>query len=142
MARQTIRTDEVRAKFLAALAEGMSIANAAGAAGTGRGAMYVWRKDDPLFAADWDEAVEVGTDLLEDEARRRAMAGSDQLIMFMLKARRPAQYKDRAVHEHVGAAGGAVQFEVAGAREELLRRINEVVARQEHFAAMDSKDLQ
>ena len=31
--------------------------------------------------------------------------------MFLLKARRPAQYKDRAVHEHTGAAGGAVQFE-------------------------------
>jgi len=83
------------------------------------------------------------------------MAGSDQLIIVAagdgrqrsadnvhVESASSAQYKDRAVHEHVGAAGGAVQFEVAGAREELLRRINEVVARQEHFAAMDSKDLQ
>src|SRR5829696_6157972 len=108
MARPTIRTDEVRTKFLEALSEGMSIANAAGAAGTGRGAMYVWRREDPEFASDWDEAVEVGTDKLEDEARRRAMNGSDAVLMFLLKARRPAQYKDKSVHEHVGSAGGPV----------------------------------
>jgi len=34
---------------------------------------------------------------------------------------------------------GAVQFEVANAREELARRINEIVARHEQFEAMDSK---
>jgi len=138
MARPTIRTDEVRTKFLEALSEGMSIANAAGAAGAGRGAMYIWRREDPLFAADWDEAVEVGTDLLEDEARRRAMNGSDQVLMFLLKARRPQQYKDRAMHEHVGAAGGAVQIEnVGSAREELLAKINAIVARQKEFEEVD-----
>jgi len=140
MARQSIRTEENREKFLAALREGFSIANAAGAAGAGRGAMYVWRKEDPEFAADWDDAIEVGTDKLEDEARRRAMNGSDAVLMFLLKARRPQQYKDRAMHEHVGAAGGPVQIEsAAGAREEFLRRINEVVSRQKAFEEFDLK---
>ena len=136
MARPTIRTPEAREKFLAALAEG-SIANAAGA---GRGAMYIWRREDPEFAAEWDEAVEEGTDKLEDEARRRAMNGSDAVLMFLLKARRPLQYKDRAVHEHVGAAGGAVQIEnVGNPREELLNRINTIIARQKEFEALDNK---
>ncbi len=67
-----------------------------------RGAMYLWRREDPDFAEAWDEALEEGTDLLEDEARRRAMAGSDHLLMFILKSRRPAQYRERSVHEHTG----------------------------------------
>jgi len=70
--------------------------------------MYLWRREDPDFAEAWDEALEEGTDLLEDEARRRAMAGSDHLLMFILKSRRPAQYRERSVHEHTGPAGGPV----------------------------------
>ena len=31
----------------------------------------------------------MGTDLLEDEALRRALAGSDKLLMFLLQRRRP-----------------------------------------------------
>ena len=39
---------------------------------------------------------------LEAEAMRRAMAGSDQLIMFLLRARRPAVYSERyrIMHAH------------------------------------------
>jgi hypothetical protein len=143
MAMPTIRSDEAREKFLAALRTGLSIANAAQAAGFGRGAAYVWRKEDPLFAADWDEAIEFGTDLLEDEARRRAMAGSDALIMFMLKARRPQQYKDRASFEHTGPSGGAVQIEdIGNPREELLRRINEIHERNRHFEELEAQKQQ
>jgi hypothetical protein len=36
----------------------------------------VGRKADEAFVAAWDEAVEVGTDLLEDEALRRAKDGA------------------------------------------------------------------
>jgi hypothetical protein len=36
-----------------------------------------------------DYAVADGIDLLEDEARRRALEGSDKLLMFILQRRRP-----------------------------------------------------
>jgi hypothetical protein len=47
----------------------------------------------------WDDAIEAGTDLLEDIARRRAVAQSDLLLIFLLRARRPHVYMPpRTVH--------------------------------------------
>lgn len=71
------------------------------------------RERDTAFAEQWDAAVEAGTDVLEDEALRRAKDGtnepvfyqgvrcglvrkySDTLLIFLLKARRPAKFSDR-----------------------------------------------
>jgi hypothetical protein len=92
MRLKTVRTPGRRRRFLAALARGDSVSIAAVSAGATRTPFYVWRADDPQFAADWDQALEAGTDLLEDEARRRAMDGSDLLLIFLLRARRPEIY--------------------------------------------------
>ena len=72
-----------------------------------------WRADDPSFAAEWDAALELGLDSLEDELMRRAKDGtlrpvfqggelvghireySDTLGIFMLKSRRRHVYGDR-----------------------------------------------
>ena len=67
----------------------MSPARAATAAGVGRSTAYLWRQEDPEFAAKWDEAVAEGIDRLESEAYRRAVAGSDKLLIFLLERRRP-----------------------------------------------------
>jgi hypothetical protein len=98
--------------ILSVLAMGKSATAAAAAAGITRDRLYVWRKKDPQFAAAWAGAIEAGTDLLEDEARRRASEGtaepvfwkgeivatvpkfSDSLIIFLLKSRRPEKYRD------------------------------------------------
>ena len=107
------RTLKRRAVFLAALAETASVTRACEAAKFPRQCAYDWRRDDADFAAAWDEAVERGTDALEDEAVRRAKDGvakpvyyhgnrvdtvrdpSDPLLMFLLKARRPEVYRDQ-----------------------------------------------
>jgi hypothetical protein len=114
MANRTTRTPEKDAKFLEALNQGASIAAAARLAGYGRRSIYEWRAQDAEFAAACEEALECGTDLLEDEALRRAKDGidepkfyegdvcghvrrySDTLMIFLLKARRPGKYKERA----------------------------------------------
>ena len=57
-------------RFLIGLGEGLSVAGAAKLAGVGRQTVYDWRKRDAAFAAAWDDAIETGTDNLEDEARR------------------------------------------------------------------------
>ena len=75
--------------MLEALELGMSPTSAAKAAGVGRSTAYLWRQEDPEFAAKWDEAVAMGIDRLESEARRRALKGSDKLLMFLLERRRP-----------------------------------------------------
>lgn len=65
--------------------------------GIGRRTYYDWRETDPVFAQAADTAIEAGTDVLEDEAKRRAvgLSGSDTLLIFLLKARRPDKYRER-----------------------------------------------
>jgi hypothetical protein len=90
---RTIRTPKKRASFLTAIGAGNSVTAACETAGLGRTAVYAWRADDAAFAAEWDDAADQGVDLLEDEARRRAMAQSDLLLIFMLKHRRPDVFR-------------------------------------------------
>jgi hypothetical protein len=90
---RTVRTPKRRAAFLTAIGGGQSVFAACQAAGIARSAVYTWRADDPDFAFAWDEAIEAGTDLLEDVARRRAVAQSDLLLIFLLRARRPHVYR-------------------------------------------------
>lgn len=78
------------------LAAGGSVTAAAGKIGMTRQALYQAKSADPEFAREWDDAIEAGTDVLEDEAVRRAKDGSDTLLIFTLKARRPDKFKDRA----------------------------------------------
>jgi hypothetical protein len=51
------------------------VRRACAAAGAARSAVYRARSNYPDFAAAWDEAVEEAADLLEAEARRRAVEG-------------------------------------------------------------------
>lgn len=83
--------------MLAKLRQGYSIASACKAERIGRRTYYDWRNDDPAFATAADDAIEYGTDTLEDEAKRRAVGlhGSDTLLIFLLKARRPEKYAER-----------------------------------------------
>jgi hypothetical protein len=89
------------------------VTTAVALAGTSRTRVYELRKNDTAFAAAWDEAEDIATDKLEDEARRRAIEGigeplvsagklirgddgqpimvrrySDNLLLALLKARR------------------------------------------------------
>jgi hypothetical protein len=100
--RNSRQTPDAEAKFLAALKLGKSIAAAARAAGFGRRTVYDWRDRDPAFAAKWDEGWDVGTDYLEDLALKAAEAGSERLLLALLKARRPERYA-RTLVEHEGS---------------------------------------
>lgn len=87
MARKQVpkRTPEIAAKFFKALADGLSVTGAAEHAGIGRNTVYDWRKDDKEFAAAMDAASESGTDGLEDEARRRAVDGIREMVLYQGK---------------------------------------------------------
>jgi transposase-like protein len=78
MANRTNRTPEKDAKFFEFLSQGASVTAAARAAGYTRSRVYEWRKADAEFAAAWDDSLGRGTDLLEDEALRRAMDGVEE----------------------------------------------------------------
>lgn len=108
-------THKKRDEFLAVLSEGESVQSAANAIAVSRQAVYKLRETDDGFAALWDGAINSGTDILEDEAVRRAKKSSDVLLMFLLKGRRPEKYKDRTDITSGGKELKTVTFQIAGA---------------------------
>lgn len=98
--------------FLAKLAESGNVSRAAKRAGISRARVYQLREESAAFAQAWDKAREIAVGLLEDEAWRRAREGvlepvfqkgqqvgvvrkySDTLLIFLLKAHKPAMYRE------------------------------------------------
>lgn len=125
-----INDSERRSYFLECLCENGNVTESAKLAGIPRTTLYDWRRADEDFARAWEEANELGTDALEDEATRRGKDGvdepifykgsevaqvkrySDTLLMFMLKARRPDKFKDRSSTEITGKDGGPLIQEI------------------------------
>jgi hypothetical protein len=79
---------EWRDRFLTFLSEHGSITEAAKASGIARITAYRERAIDPVFAEQWKLALDLGVDALEDQAKMRALAMSDTLLIFLLKAHR------------------------------------------------------
>lgn len=120
----TPKKREWKPAFIAALRETGNVRRAAIAAGVGRTTVYRERKKAKRFREAWDEAMQEATDLLEEEARRRAVEGlvrykfhqgapvlhpvtneayyeleySDTLLIFLLKAHRPEMFRERYEH--------------------------------------------
>lgn len=91
-----------REVLLRQLRKGLSVTAAAAAAGYDRSSVYAACERDEEFKKAMDDAIEAGTDRLEDIGYRRATAHSDRLLTFLLEARRPDKYKKRVQSEHVG----------------------------------------
>lgn len=139
-------------KFLDALEQGVTVREAAASAGVGRSTAYEARESDADFASAWDTAYEEGTDVLEQEAFRRAVEGtrgrpvvadgqiiaevqeySDTLMTLLLKARRPSRYRERVDVKHSGqiAAPTAAELEAnraAGLDEKLAQALANVAS--------------
>jgi hypothetical protein len=119
--------------FLAMLAESGNIRLACEAVKIERSTAYDLRNADKAFAADWEQAQDDASDLLEQEARRRAYEGWDEpvfgsmgaglgsgqiglvrksdstLLIFLLKAAKPEKYRERQQVEHTGKGGGPIE---------------------------------
>jgi hypothetical protein len=98
--------------FLAALRNSGNVRAACHAAGISRPQAYGHRERVPAFAAAWDDALEDACDALEAMARQRAMAISDGLLMFLLRAHRPHVYRDTFRHELTDGQGGPLHLRV------------------------------
>jgi hypothetical protein len=72
------------ARFIEVFAATGNVRLAAGAAGVSRDAPYKRARRSSAFAARWARAREEAIDTLE-AARRRALSGSDALLMFLLR---------------------------------------------------------
>lgn len=112
-------TNRKKLAFLAAFRLTANLTLSARAARVHRSTVYHWQEHDEAFGLAYQQAAEESTDLLEAEAFRRAYEGvysekpivrdgvvvastteieySDGLMTLLLKARRPAKYRERLV---------------------------------------------
>lgn len=96
---RTIRTNAVRQHFLDELARRGNVRETCRVLRLSRDAVYRWRAEDEMFAAEWDVKLGMAAQALEAEARRRAMAGSDPLLMFLLRSLKPEVYGRRSIRD-------------------------------------------
>ena len=85
-----------------------------------RDTFYRWLREDPDFKAAYQESREQAIEALEDEAVRRAYAGSDTLLIFLLKGARPQKYRDN-VHVDGAIAVGALEQAIARGKQRVIK---------------------
>ena len=131
-------------QFLNELSAGASVRAAALSVSVKPEAPYEWRKADQAFSDRWQLAEEAGTDLIEEEAYRRAVTGvekpvyrggevvghvsdfSDTMLMFLLRARRPERYGGKAGEDKLDADALAKRLNLKGARDELINKFTTI----------------
>lgn len=113
-----------------------SVTEGCRAAHISRQTAYVWRREDPEFAALWEEAQEIAVDDLEAAARQRALDGSDTLMIFLLKANRPDKYREVHRFEHSSTDDEALKQRAAA----LAVRIRELVSGDGETPALPAHD--
>ena len=108
-----------RGAFIERLKATGNVTLAAAGAGVTRQHAHRTRNRNRAFRRSWEDALEQAMDLLEGEARRRATGikrdvwyggekvgtesvYSDTLVIFLLKAHRPAKFRDNVKVEHSG----------------------------------------
>jgi hypothetical protein len=94
------------------LSQGHTLARVRKVLGINRVTIFRWRQNDPSFSKAHSEAMEAGTDVIEQEAQRRAVDGyvrpvfqrgelvgfervySDILAALLLRGRRPEVFRE------------------------------------------------
>lgn len=78
----SVRTLVTRNTVLQILGAGGSVQMACDEAGIARSSFYLWKREDEAFRKATEDAIEGGTDLMEDEAFRRGVKGWLEPIYF------------------------------------------------------------
>lgn len=145
-AKKAVPRPDWAIRFLAEFAKHGVVSHAAIKANIGRNAIYERRKLDEEFARAMDAAEEDAADELEMEAVRRGKEGtvraiyhgtriigyervmSDTLLIFMLKARRPAKFRETHKVLHAGHDGGPIPKPEPVGPADLMARLAEYTA--------------
>lgn len=110
---RTLWTPKKELEFLESLEDSCNVREACKVAQLSRSTAYERRGENAEFAQQWDKAIQIGAESLEDEAVRRARDGvdepvfyqgvqcgtvrkySDTLLIFLLKGAKPEKYRER-----------------------------------------------
>lgn len=109
-------TGDWRPAFLATLRKTANVRASCLAAGIERKTAYLSREKSAEFHEQWDDALAEAIDILEEAARKRALAISDTLLIFLLKSHRPEVYRERidlrlSLIEHARKRAGELGLE-------------------------------
>ena len=143
--------NESQTLFISILAQTGNVTVAAQRCGIARSTAYYWRQHDAAFAAAWEDAMSEATDKLALEARRRALDGveevryfkgepigtirrySDTLLMFLLRAYRPAIYRNPET-----TAGNTQHFNRA--RDDLIKKLAQLAEQDDTPTTTETAD--
>lgn len=129
--------EEREDEFLRLLGMGCTVREAARAVALSFAVMYRKRREDAAFAKRWDDAQRVKVNHLVAEAERRAMKGSDKLLMFLLTNYAPDKFKRSSSLEITNPDGS-----LAGTDMERAARVQTLMATaRARKAAMAVEDL-
>lgn len=112
--------------FLAAYEQCGNITQASKAVGISRQTHYDWMRDDDDYKKAFADAEEAAGDALEAEARKRALAGSDTLLIFLLKGHKPEKYKERVAADLSGGLNNTTTDLTKMSPDERRARIDEL----------------
>lgn len=124
-----------RAAWLAAYEEKGTVTAACKVVRISRQTAYQERKLNAPFAEAWDRAEQAVTDVLEKTAVERALDGSDRLMEFLLKGRRPQTYRESVNVKHGGKVGVEVE---EGVDDAITGALAEVERLTERLAELES----
>lgn len=128
---QTVTSEKrqvLQSAFLAAYSAAGSISEAAKVAGCSRETHYRWMREDPTYPARFQTAFEESADSLEDEAHRRAHIGSDTLLIFLLKGKKPERFREQWKGEISGPNSGPIPIDLTKLTDEQLEQLNNLAA--------------
>jgi hypothetical protein len=96
-------TPELKLEFLTNLRETGMVDEASRLMDITEGSVYRWRSKDSIFAEKWDEIIHnYVLPKLEQTAVRRAIDGSDLMLIFLMKAYDRDRYDDKIVMANRG----------------------------------------
>jgi hypothetical protein len=106
-------TPAVQAKFLEHYGAGKTVEAAATEVGVSRIAIFKLFKRDSDFATKFVEARDISCDVLEDKLLSIALNGHVLAIFGILRARRPAVWRENMKVEHSGNVSFSGEFAAA-----------------------------
>ena len=102
VAKDPVKREELKKIFISVLRSTASVVDACKICQVPKSLAYVWRTEDPEFAYRWDQIFKNEMlPHLEAEAIRRAMNGSDLMLIFMMKALDRDKYDDKVAEKNV-----------------------------------------
>jgi hypothetical protein len=88
--------EEREDEFIRLLRQGCTVRQAAAAVAINFSTLYRKRAADAAFHKRWEDAQRIRVDHLVAEAERRAIRGSDKLLIFLLQSYDPARFRHQS----------------------------------------------